>query len=148
VTEEDAYKAAVREGFSRWAKARGCKRSKLTANCPAEVGVQVAALEKSGYAVDYYLRYGISLEPSSGFLQEPDCDIRIPVEGPWGGQPAIREADPPTADEVAAMLERYVDPLMQRTATREALEELRADGGLRRAAILREVRATLGWEDD
>jgi hypothetical protein len=145
VTREDAYKAAVREGFSRWAKARGCTRSKLTAHRRAAVGIQVVALDKSGYAADYYLRYGVALEPAAGFVQEPECDIRIPVEG---AQPAIREEDPPTADEVVALLERYAEPLMARTATREALEGLRADGGLRQAAILRGVRATLGWGDD
>lgn len=132
-------------GFAEWTKRHGLKRKKLTGNRHCDLGVQVVTLQRSQYALEHYLRYGVSLEPTTGFLQEPECDIRLPVDGPWGRRPAIAEGTEVTAEQVVDLLERYIVPLMRRTESRSDLERLRASGGLKGAAVLKQARDFLGW---
>lgn len=94
------------------------------------MGVQVVALEKSNFSPSFYVRYGIKLDSGSRLVQEPECDIRTPVEGPWGAQPAFDADARLSEQDVARVLDEYVVPLLDRTRTRTSLEELRASGGL------------------
>ena len=147
MNESSAQRKAIKEGFAVWAKQHGFKRKKLTANRSSDVGVQVVALEKSNFSPSFYIRYGIKLDGGSRLVQEPECDIRIPVEGPWGAQPAFDAEAGPREEEVTRVLDEYVGPLLDRTGTPAGLEELRASGGLADALILKDARKLLGWED-
>ena len=142
-----SFNAAVREGFARWSAARNCRRKGLTANCSAETGVRVVALDKSSYGPEYYIRYGIWLGERSGIVQEPASHIRFAVQEPWGAQAALRIEDAPTAEQVVELLERHIDPLVRDTATFASLEKLKAEGRLRQAAIVQEARTLLGWSE-
>ena len=125
-----APKKAVDDCFAAWARRHGFKRRKLTANRLCDLGVQVVALDKSNFSASYYVRYGIKLDTEAKFVQEPECDIRIPVEGPWGAQPAVELENGPTAEGVVELLETHVAALLEQTSTRARLEQLRAQGGL------------------
>jgi hypothetical protein len=74
--------------------------------------------------------------------------IRVPVEGPWGAQPAIRLHEGLTSESVVALLTRFIEPLLIQTATTSDLDKFRSAGGLRRAAIIRKARETMGWSDE
>jgi hypothetical protein len=77
MTDALAQKHVVDEAFAQWTRRNGCKRRKLTANCRAEVGIQVIALERSNFSLSFYLRFGIALDSQRKVVQEPECDIRL-----------------------------------------------------------------------
>jgi hypothetical protein len=147
MNDASTQRKAIEDGFAGWAKRHGFKRKKLTANRTCDSGVQVVALEKSDYSAGFYIRYGIKLDSAGRFVREPECDIRIPVEGPWGRQPAFDAEAGSTEDDVVGVLDAHVVPLLERTRTRTGLEELRSAGGLADALVLRDAQKALGWED-
>lgn len=147
MSDSSALRKAIEDGFAGWSRRQGLTRNKLTANRTSDAGVQVISLEKSNFSASFYIRYGIKLESGGKFVLEPECDIRIPVQGPWGTQPALDDEAGPTAEDVGRLLDTYVVPLLDRTRTRTGLEELRQAGGLADAVVLRHARMELGWED-
>ncbi len=147
MNDSSAKRKAIEDGFAGWAKRHGFKRKKLTANRTSDSGVQVVSLEKSNFSASFYIRYGIKLKAGDRFVHEPECDIRIPVQGPWGAQPAFDVEAEPTEEDVVQLLDAYVVPLLDRTRTRTGIEELRAAGDLDDALVLRDAQKELGWED-
>jgi hypothetical protein len=140
-----ALRTNVCEGLAAWARAHGWQVHKLTANRRLGFGVQVVALDKSDYAPAYYLRYGIWLGEPDKLVLEPECDLRLPVKGPWESQPAFTEQAPLAPIDVTAVLDRHVAPLVEATESRHALDKLYRRGDLDDALILLTAKKRLGW---
>jgi hypothetical protein len=136
----------VREGLTAWGKSRAWTVKKLTANRVLDYGVQVVALDKSDFAAAYYLRFGILLGQPARPVLEPECHVRMPVEGPWGSQPAFTEDARLAVADVFATLDRYVLPLAEATASLDGLESLYRQSDLHDAFILVTARKQLRWD--
>jgi hypothetical protein len=149
MTDPGNSRKTIEAAFAAWTNRHGFKRTKLTANRSSGTLVQVVALEKSGFSTSFYVRYGLKLGGGDRFVKEPECDIRIPVQGPWGAQPALdADADAGVSDaDVADLLDTYLLPLVEATRTTDDVQQHRASGQLADAVVLRAAKEELGWED-